>query len=287
MDRLIEFLRSKRHLLIFLLLEVIALALLFSGSRYRSSVMLSSANDLTGRVMETAQTIRAYTGLEEANVELLHRNAQLEREVLRLHNQLERLSVDSLSWQRLGRDTLERPFPYHYIVGRVVGMVLFDKSNYLTLDIGKLDGVAEDMGVVSTDGVVGIVQAVSDHYSRVVPVINSTFGVSCKVEDSDFVSVLKWDGLDIDHSLLTNIPKHQSLEPGRAVFTSGYSASFPSGLSIGTIVGPGKSPDDSFFAYRVKLSTRFADLKYVYVLQYENRQERTAVEEPVTDRRSV
>ena len=147
--------------------------------------------------------------------------------------------------------------------------------------------VAVDMGVVSTDGVVGIVQAVSDHYSRVVPVINSTFGVSCKVEDSDFVSVLKWDGQDIDHSLLTNIPKHQSLEPGRSVFTSGYSASFPSGLSIGTIVGPGKSPDDSFFAYRVKLSTRFADLKYVYVLQYENRQERTAVEEPVTDRRSV
>ena len=168
-----------------------------------------------------------------------------------------------------------------------MGMVLFDKSNYLTVDIGKQDGVAVDMGVVSTDGVVGIVQAVSDHYSRVVPVINSTFGISCKVEGSDLVSILKWDGQDINHSLLTNIPKHQSLEPGRSVFTSGYSASFPSGLSVGTVVGPGKSPDDSFFAYRVELSTHFASLKYVYVLQYESRQERNVIEEPVTDRRSL
>lgn len=278
MDRLLEFLRSKRHLLLFLLLEVIALTLLFSGSKYRSSVVLSSANDVTGRVMEVSQTVRAYTGLEEANVELLHRNAYLEKEVLRLHNQLERLTVDSLSWMRLGRDTLERPFPYDYVVGKVVGHVLFSKSNYLTIDIGSKDGVAVDMGVVSTNGIVGIVQAVSDNYARVVPAINSTFGVSCKVESSDNISILKWDGLDVEHSLLTNIPKHKSLEPGLEVYTSGYSVSFPEGLSVGTIEGPGKSPDDSFYAYRVNLSTNFSSLKYVYVLTNSFREERSVVE---------
>lgn len=278
MDRLLEFLRSKRHLLLFLLLEIIALTLLFSGSKYRSSVVLSSANDVTGRVMEVSQTIRSYTGLEEANVELLHRNALLEKEVLRLHNQLERLTVDSLSWTRLGRDTLERTFPYNYVVGKVVGHVLFSKSNYLTIDIGTKDGVGVDMGVVGVDGVVGIVQAVSDSYARVVPLINSTFGVSCKVEHSDNISILKWDGTDVEHSLLTNIPKHKALEPGLEVYTSGYSASFPEGLSVGVVDGPGKSPDDSFFAYRVKLSTNFASLKYVYVLTNSSVEERRQVE---------
>lgn len=278
MDRLLEFLRSKRHLLLFLLLEIIALTLLFGGSRYRSGVVLSTANDLTGRVMEASQTIRAYTGLEEANVALLHRNAYLEREVLRLHNQLERLTIDSLSWARLGRDTVDRPFPYDYVAGKVVGHVFFSKSNYLTIDVGTRDGVAPDMGVVSSEGVVGIVQAAGDDYARVVPLVNSTFGLSCRAEGADQLSVLKWDGLDVEHSLLTNIPKHKAPEAGAEVYTSGYSASFPEGLAVGIVEGQGKSPDDSFYAYRVKLSTHFATLKYVYVLTDSALEERRRVE---------
>lgn len=284
MERLLEFLRSKRHLLLFLFLEVVALVLLFSGSKYRSSVMISSANAVTGRVMEASQTMRAYTGLEEVNVELLHRNAYLEKEVLRLKNQLERLTVDSLSWSRLGRDTADVAFPYHYVAGRVVGHVLFSKSNYLTIDLGKKDGIDVDMGVVSTEGVVGIVQAVSDNYARVVPVINSTFGVSCKVEGSDYVSVLKWDGVDTEHSLLTNIPKHAAPELGSTVYTSGYSSSFPEGITVGTVIGEGKSSEDSFLAYRVELATHFQSLKYVYVLRDDSRTERSGIESPDKDK---
>lgn len=278
MGRLIEFLRSNAHLLLFIVLEVVALMFLLRGSVYRKSAFLSSANVVVGNVQEVSHIANEYIGLKDTNIELMKRNALLEKELQTLQFQLSRLQVDSLTWTRISTDSILRPFPYDYKVAKVVGNVLFSNSNYITIDLGKNDGIDVDMGVVSNEGVIGVIQAVGTRYAKVIPLINNQFNLNCRVSGSPHTGTLSWDGVDIQHTLLTNLPKHSEFEVGDSVVTSGYSSIFPENLFVGTVVGEGKSPNDHFRALKVKFGISFSDVKYVYVLQNFERKEQEEIE---------
>lgn len=91
---------------------------------------------MTGKITEISHSINSYTGLREANVELMRQNAMLEVRALRLRAMLNRLTLDTLSWKRLAGDSVERPFPYGYVAAEVVGNTKTPKSNYSTLNVG-------------------------------------------------------------------------------------------------------------------------------------------------------
>ena len=278
MDRFLEFLKASGHTFLFLLLEVAALGLLFGSGAFRKSAFWSTAGVVTGEVTELSHSINSYLSLREANVELMRRNAVLEAQALRLRSQLNRLSLDSLSWQRLSGDTFDRPFPYGYVVAEVVGATVTPKSNYITLNVGTGDGVLPDMGVVGPEGIIGVVEAVGKRYAKVLPLVNERLEVSAKISGSEYVGTMSWDGRDLAHSQITNLPKHIRYEVGDSVFTSGFSNIFPERLLIGVVEGAGKSEDDNFLSLRVKLATDFGTVKYGYVLIDYDRKERTEVE---------
>lgn len=279
MDRFLEFLRANSHTFLFLIFEVIAWALLFGSSDYRRSAVWGTANSVTGKITEISHSINSYTGLREANVELMRQNAMLEVRALRLRAMLNRLTLDTLSWKRLAGDSVERPFPYGYVAAEVVGNTKTPKSNYLTLNVGTAEDVLPDMGVVGPQGVVGVVEAVGTSYAKVLPLVNSKFEVSAKISGSDYVGTMVWDGRDLTHSQITNLPKHMKYEVGDSVFTSGFSNIFPEHIFIGLVEGEGESENDNFFSLRVKLATNFNTVKYVYVLVDYDRQERSLVEQ--------
>lgn len=280
MDRVIEFLRSNAHLLLFIVLEVAAFLLLFNNSLYHNSIFLSSANQVSGFVTEYANKSNEYMGLRDDNIALMARNAELEQEVQMLKYQMLRIEVDSLHWQRLSVDSVMRPFPYQYKVAQVVGMTLFGGSNYMTIDMGREGGVENDMGVLSNFGVVGVVETAGEKYAKIIPLVNKSFQLNCKPSPySEFVGSLAWDGKDLEHTLLTNLPKHAPYNIGDSVVTSGNSILFPEGLFVGTVEGEGESPNDNFRALRVKLGVPFSTLKYVYVVQNYERQEVLALED--------
>lgn len=279
MNRLIEFLKANIHHLLFLVIELVALGLLIRGSAYRHSVFLSSASEVMGQAQELSHTANQYLKLKEANVELMARNAELETELRTLQHQLDRIMVDSLSWSRISTDSIIRPFPYQYKVARVVGNMLFSKSHYLTLDIGKKDGIDLDMGVLSSRGVVGVIVAVGTSYAKVLPLTNKSFHLNCRVAGSPYAGTLSWDGVAYSHTLLTNLPKHAEFQVGDSVVTSSYSSIFPEGVLVGMVEREGVSPNDHFRALQIRLATAFEDLKYVYVIQNFERSELKALEQ--------
>lgn len=63
------------------------------------------------------------------------------------------------------------------MVAKVVGNSLFSKNIYLTIDLGKSNGIGTNMGVVSTEGVVGVVETVGNHYAKVLPIVNGNLGL--------------------------------------------------------------------------------------------------------------
>lgn len=285
MRKLLEFLVEKRHWFLFVVLEVAALALVYRNTSYQRTVMLSSAGMVTGYISSYWGDFLAYLSLREANRELTKRNGELEMEILRLRDRIEVLSADTAAFRGyMSPDSTGRGFPYAFIPAEVASNSISHLSNYITLSCGRRDSVAPDMGVVSDWGVVGIVSAVSERYSVVIPLLNPKSRLSCKLLGSNFFGTLSWDGRDARFATLEKLPRHMVYAPGDTVVTSGYSAVFPAGIMVGTVEGLAEQDDNDFFSLRVRLATDFATLRNVRVIRnYDQAEQQHIIEEASKD----
>ena len=135
-----------------------------------------------------------------------------------------------------------------------------------------------EMGVVDQNGVIGIVNVVSEHYARVISLLNPNFRLSCKVKNQDCFGSLIWGGADPTEALLEEMPRHIEFIPGDTIVTSGFSAVFPEGLIVGTIIDSEKDYNDNFLSLKIKLSSDFTQLSTVRVLKNINKNEIDSME---------
>ena len=266
MRKLLDFLYRKRHWFVFILFEIISFALIYRNNSYQRSVLLSSANVVVAHISSVSGEVLQYVDLVERNKALIDKNGQLEMELLRLEDQFQLMQADLDTFSGFVPDSLMRSFPYKSITATIVNKSVSHAANTLTIDKGRLDGIAPDMGVVSSDGVVGVVSTVSDHFSVVLPLINSKFRLSCKVHGSSYFGSMQWDGRDIGYANVDELPLHVTFQTGDTIVTSGYSALFPAGLIVGQVVDSEKQHDDAFYSIRVKLATSFTSLSQVRVI---------------------
>ena len=263
MRNLLNFLIRYSKWFVFAFYVVASLVLLVSNNSYRQSVYLTSANAVTGGVYGTWANVTGYIHLRSINESLQARNAALQNEVLNLQH-------DLAEYRAMANDSL-MPASYAERFGYVSAAVINNDTrhprNYFTINRGRLDGVRPGMGVVDQNGVAGIVNVVGDHMSRVISLLNETQHFSVKVKDSDFVGSLTWKGGDSNIGYVEEMPRHTVYKSGDTIVTSGYSTTFPAGIPVGVILGRVRSTDDSFFTFRVKLTTDFKALSSVRVIK--------------------
>lgn len=277
MRKLLEFLVGKRHWFMFILLEIVSLALVYRDNAYQRNVMFSSANVVTGYIASISGSISSYLNLREINRELLERNGQLEMQMLDLQDQLDALMADSVSFKGFAPDSTEM-FPYSFVVADVVNNSVTHLSNYITVNKGRRDGIEPDMGVVSERGVVGIVSTVSDHFSVVIPLLNPKFRLSCKVLGSSYFGSLSWNGRSTLYANLDELPRHVEFQKGDTIVTSGYSAVFPSGIIVGVVDNFERQHDDNFYSLQVRLATDFQALNNVRIIKNFRQAEQLGIE---------
>lgn len=263
MNNLLFFLIKARPWILFAIYAIISCILLFHGNPYQQAVYLTSANTLSAKVYNTATGITSYFNLRNINEDLQRRNSSLELEVLALKQQLQGLKDIEFAQNHPVDSTLQR---YNFILTHVINNSIHRPHNYITIQKGYLDGIKPDMGVVDQNGVVGKVNVVGPHYSRVISLLNNNLPISCKVRRTSTVGSLVWDGEDYRTALLEEIPRHATFAKGDTVVTSGYSTSFPEGIPIGVIIGEMKGYDDNFHTLKVKLFTDFSKLSTVRVI---------------------
>ena len=278
MRKLLEFLVGKRHWFLFILLECVSLMLVYRDNKYQRNIMLSSANRVVAYMASISGTVSSYVHLREINKELLERNGRLELQLLDLQEQVESLIADTAQFEGFVPDSTER-FPYSFVRADVVNNSVTQPLNYVTIDKGRLDGIAPDMGVVSDKGVVGIVVAVSDHFSVIISLLNLKFKLSCKLLGSNYFGSLNWNGRDVSYANLDELPRHVEFLKGDTIVTSGYSAVFPPGIMVGTVIDYEKQHDDNFYSLRVKLATDFPALRSVRVIQNFRQAEQIDIEQ--------
>lgn len=278
MRKLLDFLVSKRHWFLFIILEIISFVLVYRNNAYQRDIIFSSANAVSGRIASISGGFTSYLNLREINHDLSERNSQLEFKILELQEQLETLKADTVRFQGFAPDSTEQVFPFDFVMARVIYNSVSYISNYITIDKGTKDGIAPDMGVISDKGVVGIVSSVSQNMAVVIPVLNPRFKLSCKLKGSSYFGSMTWNGRSIRYANLEQLPRHVEFVHGDTIVTSGFSTIFPSGIIVGTIDSFKREKDDNFYSLEVLLSTDFVSLANVRVIRNYRQKEQQQVE---------
>ena len=273
MHNLTEFLAKHNHWFVFLVLEVVSMVLLFRYNSYQGSVWFSSANAVKGKVYEWDSAVESFFSLSGVNSQLTQRNAFLEQQVRMLDDSIARLTRS----KEVAVARLSNMVPFQgcrLIPAKVVANMVNRYDNLITIDKGSADGVKRDMGVVCGMGVVGIVYLVSEHYSIVIPALNSHSNISCTIQRRGYFGYLRWRGGSSQLAYLEDVPRHAHFKLGDNVVTSGYSSVFPPGVMVGKVLHVFNSADGLSYRVQVKLSTDFARLRDVCLVDDSALQER-------------
>lgn len=280
MQNLLEFLQKYYHWFLFVLLEVISLTLLFRYNNYQGSIWLSSANAVAGKVEEGSAEVESFFSLRTLNEELSMRNFYLERQVTELRRLYREAVEDTVGlWAK------EMKFlkTYQLVPAKVVTNELNKQENLLTINRGEADGVEVGMGVASGQGIVGVTYLVSDHYSIVIPVLNTSSRISCAIRGHNYFGVLRWDGKDAGVAYMEDIPRHARFKKGDWVETNGYSSIFPPGVLVGKIEEVYNATDGMSYRVKVRLSTDFGSLRDVVVISDNTIEERARLLQAARD----
>jgi rod shape-determining protein MreC len=250
--------RRYNFLLVFLLLQGVSITLLIKNNSFQKAAVMGTSNKITGQIYEAYSNLSDYLILGETNRILAEENARLRR-------------MDSASFYDTGfslvdiNDTNSKQ-QYQYISAKIINNSVNRVNNYITLDKGSLQGILPEMAVISSNGVVGIVKDVSEHYSTVISLLHSSTKISSKILKNDYFGSTMWDGSSPEQAKLLDIPSHAPLSVGDSIVTSTYSGIFPRNIMIGTVSALGSS-GESFRDIHIKLSTNFQNLSYVYVVR--------------------
>lgn len=263
MNELFGFILRHSKWLVFTIYVVIGCMLLFNGDPYRQHVFMTSAGRMASTVYKGANNVTSYFDLREINDDLNRRNAELQAEIVRLQETIDALHEANFT-DTLALDSGVRHFDF--IVAHVINNSISHPFNYLTINKGSADGVRPELGVIDRNGVVGIVSTTGPHSARVISLLNPHFRLSCKIKRSDYFGSLVWDGENPGEALLEELPRHTVYQPGDTIVTSGYSAVFPSGLPVGTVVETESDRNQNFFTLRIKLLADFTTLGNVQVV---------------------
>ena len=286
MQNLLDFIAKNFHWLIFLLLETVSGILLFGRNSYQGSVWISSANIVTGALSGWRADVEHFFTLTRVNEELTQRNLLLEQRVAQMTSGQGLQTADSRQPQSDRpplTSNLSAMENLEMIPAKVVSNSVDKKDNLITIDRGRSDGVDVDMGVASGTGLVGVVYMVGEHYSIVLPVLNSRSRISCAIRGRGYFGYLTWEGGSPVEAYVEDIPRHAKFKKGDWVETSGYSSIFPQGISVGRVTGIYNSPDGLSYRLKVHLSTDFACLRDVCIINGKSLLERQRLEESAAD----
>ncbi|MFM9987359.1 rod shape-determining protein MreC [Flavobacterium sp.] len=256
MQQIINFIFKNSTRLLFLLLLITSLTLTIQSHSYHRSTVVNSANSATGSIYEEINKVNTYFSLKEQNDKLARENASLRKILFNQKDSTSTLKKDSLK----GYDKID------VIQSRVINNSYNVPENYLTINSGSLQGIKEDMGVVNSQGIVGIVEKTSPRYATILSVLNIKSQINAKVKKSNHFGSLIWDGKNAGYVQLIDVPRLASVKKGDTVVTGGRSTIFPENIPVGIIDKIYTDTETNYFTLKVRLFNDMTNLNHVYII---------------------
>lgn len=246
-----------------MVLQIIALSFLFRYNKFHQAAFSNVAGEVTGRFSEKYNGIEYYFRLKSTNDALVKENERL-NQLLKANyeapDQLNRLMTDTFMI-----DSLKKIQKFIYREAKVVASSVSSQTNYLTIHRGSSQEIKPNMGVISPQGIVGVVISTSPNFAVVMSLLHKQFTVVVKLKNGGERGKVEWDGANPSFVTLKDIPKSAKLNKGDSIVTSETSSLFPEGILVGTVNEIVEDKSSSFYVAKLKTATNFFNVEYVYV----------------------
>ena len=274
MQRIINFILNNKNTLLYLFLFIISIFLTIQNNNYHQARYFNSANWLTGNIYDINSSIRGYFNQKEEYEKLQEQNQRLQ----------------TLLFNTRPADTIEMDtsrLTYEVISARVVKNSYAEPDNYITLDRGESDSILQDMGVITSKGILGIVEKSSSGFASVQSILNSKSNINAKIQHTDYFGSLIWNQKDYRRVQLEDIPRLDPapMKVGDTIVTGAMSSIFPENIPIGTIEDIELNQAGSSYMINVRLFNDMASLRHVYIIRNRKRPEVLNLEKEVANDR--
>ena len=213
--------------------------------------------EISAYINDTMMSYSYVLNLKEENDRLMRINTELISKVL----SSETTALDERTRQKILADTTLKASKF--IMARVVYRKFSDRDNMLLINAGRCDGIKKEMTVLTPEGLVGRVSTVSEHFAKVMPLINSDFKVSVVSSESNSMGLLSWNGGNESIAQVEHIPISSKLKLHEQIVTSDFSTFAIRGIPVGKVVRI--QPDKLFYTVEVRLAVDFSSLTHVLI----------------------
>ncbi|NNF18990.1 MAG: rod shape-determining protein MreC [Flavobacteriaceae bacterium] len=272
MQQIINFIVRYKTTLLYLFFMILAISFTVQSRSYHRSRVFNSANYISGSIYEKSSNISSYFNLSSENQKLLEENQRLRR-ALANHPDIDTVLQDTSQLK------------YTITTAQIIKNSYALPNNYLTLNKGSKDGLKQDMGVISPEGVLGIVEHTTANFATVQSILNAKSTINAKIKNTSYFGSLTWDGKNYNVVQLEDIPRLVNLTIGDTIVTGAMSSIFPEDIPIGTIQKFDLNQSKSFYSIDVALFNDMTNLRNVYVILNTDGPEIRELEAKIDDER--
>ena len=235
--------RNKKAGIIGIIITIIILILIviFSNGDSNSSIFENVASNLVMPIQNGLTYLKnKFSGnntfftdinnLKDENEQLKQKNSELEQAL----RELENIKTENGTLKEYLNLT-EKYGEYKTIPGYVINKDISNYSKTIVINLGKNDGVEENMTVIGDKGLVGHVISVTNNTSKVQTIIDTASSVSCSMSTTKDSIVCKGTLDDKAFLKVMYIPTDSNIIQGDSIETSGLGGIYPKGIHIGTV----------------------------------------------------
>jgi len=252
-------------ILILFVIGLIALALggyLTPLSRLLLNPVVSAQTWLSVRFQALQNAIAAPQDLAR----LRQRNSEMEAEVSRMQTEIIVLKQQISETRVLSAlvDFARVQPENRYLAATVIGRDPSPFLEYVIINRGSDDGLRRGMPVVTQQGLVGRIAAVTADAARVKLITDPASNINVKLEPSGAQAVIR--GEVSGEISLAMIPQSAPVEIGDLILTSGLGGNYPTNILIGQVTGVRRRETDLFQSASVQPVVDFNQLEIVLII---------------------
>jgi rod shape-determining protein MreC len=197
---------------------------------------------------------------------LRQRNTELEAEVSRLQTEIVELQQQIAETRILSAllDFAQEHTDFRYVTADVIGRDTSPFVKYVIINRGSDDGLRRGMPVVTSQGLVGRIAAVTSGAARVQLITDPDSSVNVRIEPGAAQGMLRGD-LTGELSL-EMVPQSAGLKTGDLVLSSGLGGNYPNNILVGQVTNVVKKETDLFQEAGVQPIVDFSRLEIVLVI---------------------
>ena len=255
----------------FILFILLALLMMFMDSRhdYLKQIRKDFSFITSPLITLTNDSINFFANFQS----LSKSKALLEEEINQLNIQVDSLSIENqmknylvTENDNLRKITLlsKKYSPKKTYPAEIISPTIRGRTQIVTVNKGKKDGIRQGMPVVNRLGLVGQIYSTYDQTSEVVPLLSKKFAVNALQNNGQNHAIIYGD---TEFLVIPFFPASIDVSPGDVFVTSGLDKVYPSGINIGKVVDV-SSEDKQFNKILLKPATFSSQFSLITILDY-------------------